>query len=293
MRNVESPIYIAVANLKGGTGKTTIVAWLAYALAYIGRKVVMVDLDPQAHLTNIWLKFEPDKTIEPNIWSYIYGYKSEDLLKKVDKVLDLRLIPSDIIEYFHYWAESRTPDTLKATEGLTNLRKEVALRRKGSYDYVIIDCPPDPAYAKIGVYAADYVIVPTDLTELSLRGTHLFTTSLLLTTMERVKRIHMLGIVVNRVFRRAISKDARKWLDSIEAKLKARSRENIELGRRIYNPILFNTMIPQNKDISKIILKRERAIPKAFRKGDRVAEIFKQLAQEVELRIRYFKPLIQ
>jgi chromosome partitioning protein len=253
----------------------------------------MVDLDPQAHLTNIWLKFEPDKTIEPNIWSYIYGYKSEDLLKKVDKVLDLRLIPSDIIEYFHYWAESRTPDTLKATEGLTNLRKEIALRRKGSYDYVIIDCPPDPAYAKIGVYAADYVIVPTDLTELSLRGTHLFTTSLLLTTMERVKRIHMLGIVINRVFRRVISKDARKWLNSIEAKLKARSRENIELGRRIYNPILFNTIIPQNKDISKIILKRERAIPKAFRKGDRVAEIFKQLAQEVELRIMYFKPLIQ
>jgi chromosome partitioning protein len=289
---MRSPIYIAIANLKGGTGKTTMAAWLAYALAYMGKRVVMIDLDPQAHLTNVWLKSEPSKTIEPNIWNYLYGGECKGLLRKVDKNLDLKLIPSDIIEYSKYWAESRTPDTFDSSQGLRNIRKEIALRRKGGYDYIIIDCPPDPGYAKIGVYAADYIIIPTDVTDISLRGTYLFTTSLLLAAMGRAKQAHMLGIIINRVFKRFISKSARRWLDMIEAKLKEYSLNNIELGRRIYDPILFNTIVPQNKDIGKIVLKRERIIPKVFSKGGRVANIFKQLAEEVEWRITHFKPLI-
>jgi chromosome partitioning protein len=234
---MKNSVYIAIANLKGGTGKTTIAAWLAYALAYMGKRVVMIDLDPQAHLTNIWLKFEPDKIVEPNIWNYIYGHESKGLLREVDKKFDLRLIPSEIIEYSKYWAEARIPDVHQAV-GI--LRKEIALRRKGVYDYIIIDCPPDPGYAKIGVYAADYVIIPTDLTELSLRGTYLFATSLLPIAMRSENRIRMLGIIINRALKKTISKDARKWLDIIEEKLRERSREEIELGKRIHNPILFD-----------------------------------------------------
>ncbi|MCC6014990.1 MAG: ParA family protein [Desulfurococcaceae archaeon] len=282
---MKRPTYIAIANLKGGTGKTTLAAWLAYALAYMGRKVVMIDLDPQAHLTSIWLKFVPGKIVEPNVWSYIYGQESKNLLRDVGK--NLKLIPSDIIEYSKYWSESRTPDTHEAS---IKLREEIALRRGGRYDYVIIDCPPDPGYAKIGVYAADYVVVPTDLTELSLRGTYLFTTSLLLSTIRR--GAHMLGIVINRHSKRSIPKDARKWLDTIETALKESAQRDAELGKKIHDPILFNTIVPQNKDIGRIVFRRKRVIPEVFSKGGRVANTFRQLAQEVESRIRYFKPLV-
>ncbi len=51
--------FIAIANLKGGAGKTTLVSWLGYALRLLGRSVVLVDLDPQAHLTSVWIRDEP------------------------------------------------------------------------------------------------------------------------------------------------------------------------------------------------------------------------------------------
>jgi chromosome partitioning protein len=286
--------FIAVANLKGGTGKTTIASWLSYALAYLGRRVVMIDIDPQAHLTSIWLNVS--EGIEGNVWRYVYGIETRGLLKEVllKEVLGprydvrdrIRLIASDISEYVDFWRLGRSVDPQIASQ----FRKEVVLK---NYDYIIVDCPPDPVYAKLGIYMSDYIIIPTDLSSISLRGTRLFTTQIVPHAMRLNDHIKLLGIIVNKVFRRRIPKRESEILNDIENEL---LKIAMDIRDRIHRPLLFNTIIPQNKSIGAITLEKEEKkrkpvlrIPRYFKRKSEVSQIFIRLAQEIENRIRYFQ----
>lgn len=283
--------FIAVANLKGGTGKTTIASWLSYALTYLGRRVVMIDIDPQAHLTSVWLNVGEGKGIEGNVWRYAYNMETRGLLKEVlgpryEARDRLRLIASDIHEYVDFWRLGRSVDPQIASQ----FRKERALQ---NYDYIIVDCPPDPVYAKLGIYMSDYIIIPTDLSSISLRGTRLFMTEIVPHVMRYFDHIKLLGIIVNKVFRRQIPKRESEILNDIENELLKVAKD---IRDRIHRPLLFNTIIPQNKSIGAITLEREEKkrepvlrIPRHFKRKSEVSQIFIRLAQEVENRIRYFQ----
>lgn len=294
--------FIAFANLKGGTGKTTIAAWLSCALASAGRKVAMIDLDPQAHLTNVWLSASDltrlGNRIIPNVWTYIYGEGGEGLFKdfKISnlkrelkgKGVDLLLVPSDLDEYVACWSQSRNPDPKKAEK----FRWETGLK---DYDYVIIDCPPDPGYARLGIYIADHVIIPTDASDMSLRGTELFIIKILSEIMSVHRDLHLLGIIMNRVSR-GIRKEARKRIDEIVKKLlnETQKPEKIEIRKRIHDPILFNTTIPQRVELGKVAEGKGVRALRAFsrvRRGEegKIVEKFRELAKEVESRIAFFK----
>ena len=151
---------IAVANQKGGVAKTTTVHSLGAALAERGRRVLLVDLDPQACLTYS-LGASPDELDRSLHDVFVHKTPPSEVLLKIG---DVSLLPATI--------------DLAGAEVhlLTRAGREYALSRalepiKGDYDVVLVDCPPSLGVLTInGLTAADEVLVPLQCETLSHRG---------------------------------------------------------------------------------------------------------------------------
>lgn len=176
---------IAMSNQKGGVGKTTSTLNLGVALTELGKKVLMIDLDPQASLT-ISIGLEPEN-LEKTIYNAL-----------VDDVDIKKLILFDELLYF-------IPSTIDLSaaemELVSEVGREFRLREaldavKDEFDYILIDCPPSLGLLTINaLVACDGVIVPMAPEYLALRGFNL-----LEKTMTKVKKLNkkltLIGILV-------------------------------------------------------------------------------------------------
>jgi chromosome partitioning protein len=188
-------ITIAIANQKGGVGKTTITRELSACCALRGYQTLVVDCDPQGNLTSSWVDADVYEAtlshvlIEPESAT---GIKVEPL--PLDEAIvespvdNLDLVPADIrLARFEM-----QPDYL--THRLRNQLKEHGT----SYDLVFIDCPPQLGkLLTAALYSADYVLVPCAADAMGLQGL-----SDLSFTIEQVRKnvnseLQMLGAVIN------------------------------------------------------------------------------------------------
>lgn len=159
------PIIYAVANQKGGVGKTTTAVNLAAFLGSYGQRVLLVDIDPQANATS---SLGIDKSTVPLSTYHVLvdGASFGQIIRQV-KHAELDLAPS-------------SPDLAGATVELVQMaRREYRLRtalqdlsRDRTYDYVLIDCPPSLGVLTIsGLTAATAgVIIPVQCEYLALEG---------------------------------------------------------------------------------------------------------------------------
>lgn len=151
---------VAVANQKGGVAKTTTVHSLGAALAEQGRRVLLVDLDPQACLT-FSTGIDPDG-LELSLYEVLIGKASaRDALRRAD---DLDLLPSSIdmagVEVHLLTRPGREYALARAIEPLAP-----------DYDVVLIDCPPSLGVLTInGLTAGAGVLIPLQCETLSHRG---------------------------------------------------------------------------------------------------------------------------
>ena len=152
---------IAVLNQKGGVGKTTTVANIGAALAASGQKVVVVDLDPQAHLT-IHLGIEPEAI---SGGSYKILTQSAEFEKELVQVRpNLWLLPANINLV---GAESE----LVSVVGREIILREAVQSVKGNFDYIMIDCAPSLGLLTLNALAAsDEVLIPLVPHFLGLQG---------------------------------------------------------------------------------------------------------------------------
>ena len=178
---------IAIANQKGGVGKTTTALHLSAALTRRGRRVLLIDFDPQSSLTLAMGLKSHDQDL--TIADVILGERViTDAIMPTDAGPDL--IPSNIL------LSGADVELTKDPLGAFALRDAMG-RLPTGYDYVILDCPPNLGVLTLGaLLAAGEVLIPVQASYLALGGVNL-----LLQTVDKVQRranpeLAILGILL-------------------------------------------------------------------------------------------------
>ena len=216
---------IAISNHKGGVGKTTTVVNLGAGLAKLKKKVLMVDLDPQANLTQCYGISKPETTIYEALKGEI------DILPiKINSKLDLIASTLDLAG-----AEME----LNAEAGREYLLDEILEPLKGNYDYIIIDCPPSLGLLTINAFtAANEIIIPIQAHFLAIKGL-----TKIIEVINKVKRrinktLKISGVVVT-LFdkRKVLHRDVLETIKTYfqEKVYKTRIRQNISLAEAPVN----------------------------------------------------------
>ena len=162
---------IAIANQKGGVGKTTTVVNLAAALSARRRAVLVIDLDPQAHATlGLGLEKQPGVSMYP----VLTGAKDIADVIQPTKWNNLNVIPSEVD------LAGAEIELAMHEDRLSLIRRVLApVKESGAFDYIILDCPPSLGLVMTSALAAtDSVLIPTQAEYLAMDGLALITGSI-------------------------------------------------------------------------------------------------------------------
>ena len=162
---------IAIANQKGGVGKTTTVVNLAAALSARRRAVLVIDLDPQAHATlGLGLEKQPGISMYP----VLTGAKDIADVIQPTKWSNLNVIPSEVD------LAGAEIELAMHEDRLSIIRRVLEpVKESGAFDYVILDCPPSLGLVMTSALAAtDSVLIPTQAEYLAMDGLALITGSI-------------------------------------------------------------------------------------------------------------------
>ena len=154
---------IAIANQKGGVGKTTTAINLAASLSVLEKKVLIIDADPQANTTS-GLNFSPDNDQQRTLYEVMIGsIDISDALIQTE-IANLHMIPS------HINLVGAEIEMLEAEDREKLLKKALAPIRD-NYDYIIIDCSPSLGLITVNTLtAADSVMIPVQPEFFALEG---------------------------------------------------------------------------------------------------------------------------
>ncbi len=181
---------IAIANYKGGVGKTATVHNVADALSRKGERVLMVDCDPQSNLTECALPKRRRAEIKTTIADAMTARNVPLPILSINELVDL--VPCNLR---HTGTESLITTRPDRSEVLKPLIDEV----RGRYDFILIDCPPTPGLLTVNaLVAADRVVIPVEAQYLPMKGINQILKMVELVRANYNPSLSLGGILINR-----------------------------------------------------------------------------------------------
>lgn len=245
---------LAIANQKGGVGKTTSSVNLSACLAYIGKKVLLVDIDPQGNATSGAGIDKAD--VEQCIYDVLVDdVEASDVIRET-KVEKLYIIPATIQLA---GAEIELVPTISREVRLKRALEEV----KEDYDYIIIDCPPSLGLLTLNALtAADAVVIPVQCEYYALEGLSQLLSTIRLVQKHLNHELRIEGVLLTML-------DARTNLGI----------QVIEEVKKYFQDKVYRTIIPRNVRLSEAPSHGEPII--IYDPKSRGAEVYLELAKEV------------
>jgi chromosome partitioning protein len=251
---------LAVANQKGGVGKTTTAISVGAALAELGRRVLLVDIDPQSNATSgLGIDHTGDG---PSVYDVVVLGRSLDDARVATKVEHLDLLPSDV--------------TLAGAEielvGMARREHRLAYALAGveaQYDYVLIDCPPSLGLLTVNaMVAAEALLIPIQCEFYALQGLGLLTLTISLLRRELNPGLSFAGIVMTQF-------DGRLAL----------AHQVVDQVRERFGEQLLTPLIPRNVRLSEA---PSHGLPiTMYDSNSRGAVAYRQLAANLDRRLKH------
>ena len=248
---------ISIANQKGGVAKSTTAINLAAGLAIEGRRVLLIDTDPQANTTRVFIESNDEIGLEKSLYNAIINRFPLTTIIRKTRFNNLDLVPSHI---------RLSSVDLELAQALDNRSERLKRSMDGisqSYDYIIIDSPPSLGLLTINSFvASEKLIIPVSTGFFALTGL-----VQLQETIEMVKQtqlnpaLDILGVVCTFSDHTNVSKDVENQL------------------RHYFGKLVFDTSIPKNVSLEEAHSNHTHIFEYAPKSAG--ARAYKELVKEV------------
>ena len=216
---------IAIANQKGGVGKTTTAINVSSILAKKGKKVILIDGDPQGNATS---GLGVDKNVEFSLYDVLINEIDINLTLQNTCVKNLKLCPSNVNLA---GAEAELVNLMSREQRLKEKLDEI----KDEYDYIIIDCPPSLGLVTLNIFtASDSILIPVQCEYYALEGLGQLINTINLVKKHLNKNLAIEGAVLTMY-------DMRTNL----------SNQVVREVKRYFDDKVYRTVIPRNVKLSE------------------------------------------